>query len=87
MKNKIEEAIVSYDNEIIEFLKKLIEIPTVNPPGEFYKECIDVIACKLREIGLTYNILQTHVATQARARRELIGLGYFISIVRLVRFR
>ena len=39
-------------DEIVEFTVGLIRIPTVNPPGDYYRECAEVIHGRLREAGL-----------------------------------
>ncbi|MCK5588006.1 MAG: M20 family metallopeptidase [Candidatus Lokiarchaeota archaeon] len=56
-KNRILDAIISYREEILDFTKILVGIPTENPPGKSYKACIDVIANKLHEIGLDYTVI------------------------------
>lgn len=38
--------------EMTEFMKTLVAIPTENPPGRNYRHCVDAIAVKLREMGL-----------------------------------
>lgn len=38
-------------DEMIEFLRQLVRIPTINPPGENYAECAAVIGQKLKEFG------------------------------------
>jgi succinyl-diaminopimelate desuccinylase len=51
----LEQAVVdrldSMTGETIEFLQELIRIPTVNPPGENYRECAELIGAKLGEFG------------------------------------
>jgi succinyl-diaminopimelate desuccinylase len=37
--------------EMLQFARDLIEIPTVNPPGENYRPCAELIAARLREFG------------------------------------
>ncbi len=37
--------------EMIEFLQQLVRIPTVNPPGENYIDCAELIGEKLKEFG------------------------------------
>ncbi|MFN0109251.1 MAG: M20/M25/M40 family metallo-hydrolase, partial [Blastocatellia bacterium] len=37
--------------EMIEFLRQLVRIPTVNPPGENYADCANLIGDKLKEFG------------------------------------
>lgn len=39
-------------NEIVEFTKDLVRIPTINPPGEKYAEFADFFIKKLKEIGM-----------------------------------
>jgi succinyl-diaminopimelate desuccinylase len=45
-------------DEIIDFAKELIKVPTVNPPGENYENCAKLIEKKLNEIGLSTNIIE-----------------------------
>jgi succinyl-diaminopimelate desuccinylase len=44
---------------LVSFLKKLVEIPTVVPPGDHYKDAIDVIQDKLRSIGFKCKVVET----------------------------
>jgi succinyl-diaminopimelate desuccinylase len=44
-------AIGAYRDEIAEFTKTLVAIPTENPPGRAYAACTQVIANKLRHLG------------------------------------
>lgn len=37
--------------EMVEFLRQLVRIPTVNPPGENYADCAALIGAKLKEFG------------------------------------
>ncbi|MFX1520053.1 MAG: ArgE/DapE family deacylase [Promethearchaeota archaeon] len=57
IKNMVLDLITSYQVEIFEFTKRLVSIPTENPPGKSYKACVDVIANKLHEIGLDYTVI------------------------------
>src|SRR5436305_11360139 len=38
-------------DEMVEFLQTLVRIPTVNPPGENYADCAEVIGAKLKDFG------------------------------------
>jgi succinyl-diaminopimelate desuccinylase len=53
MSDSIETAVVQrvdeLADEMIEFLQRLVRIPTVNPPGENYADCAALIGEKLRE--------------------------------------
>jgi acetylornithine deacetylase/succinyl-diaminopimelate desuccinylase-like protein len=57
-KNSILDAIASYRDEILDFTKVLVAIPTENPPGASYLACVEAIANKLREIGLDATVLE-----------------------------
>ena len=41
----------SMTGEMVDFLRALTAIPTVNPPGENYRECAEFIAARLRAFG------------------------------------
>jgi succinyl-diaminopimelate desuccinylase len=45
-------------DEMIEFLKKIVRIPTVNPPGENYADCAEAIGAKLAEFGYEVNYVE-----------------------------
>jgi succinyl-diaminopimelate desuccinylase len=52
MERKILAAVDALEPEMIEFAKALIDIPTVNPPGENYAACADLIADCLAHFGM-----------------------------------
>lgn len=54
----IVDAVSSYHDEILELIQALVSIPTVNPPGRCYLDCVQLLAGKLREIGLETTILR-----------------------------
>ncbi len=45
-------------NEIIQFTEELIRIPTINPPGEHYTECVSLIEEKCGQLGLETSIVE-----------------------------
>ena len=49
-------------DEIVAFTAEMIRIPTVNPPGERYGECADLIGQRLETIGLAVE----YVAAEGR---------------------
>ncbi len=57
-KSQIVNAINQCETEITDFTKKLVSLATENPPGRNYKECVEVIAEKLAQIGLEYQIIE-----------------------------
>ena len=44
-------------DEIVDFAARLIRIPTVNPPGDEYQACAELIASELRAHGATVDLL------------------------------
>ncbi|MBU7044581.1 MAG: ArgE/DapE family deacylase [Theionarchaea archaeon] len=48
---------VHFQEDIITFAKHLIEIPTVNPPGEQYEECIALIQKHCDKLGLETTVV------------------------------
>ena len=45
-------------DEMIEWLRALVRIPTVNPPGENYRECAQFIGERLAEFGYEVNFIE-----------------------------
>jgi len=52
---------------MLRFARRFCAIPTVNPPGERYLECVEFLAAKLRHLGLATRIVRVPKAVQARA--------------------
>ena len=44
--------------EIVDFAAKMIRIPTVNPPGDGYRECATLIGQRLAEMGLAVQYVE-----------------------------
>ncbi len=63
-------------DEIVDFAAELIRVPTVNPPGENYRDCASTIAKKLEEFGFE---VEYHVAddrpehTEKHPRVNVVG--------------
>ncbi len=58
-------------DEVVDFAARLIRIPTVNPPGDEYEACADLIASELRFHRATVEVLPAegraeHTATHPR---------------------
>ena len=56
----VERVIVEVDraaDEIVDFASRLVRIPTVNPPGEEYEACANVIGDQLRAHGADVQLL------------------------------
>jgi succinyl-diaminopimelate desuccinylase len=53
-------AVDALTDEMVAFTQALVRIPTVNPPGECYAQCADLIADKLCEFGYVVETLPAH---------------------------
>lgn len=49
--DRIVEAVESLADEVVDFTRDLVRVPTVNPPGEVYEDCAHVIGDRLERFG------------------------------------
>ena len=49
------------EHEILAFARDLVAIPSENPPGTAYDECVRRICAELDALGIHYEIVQTGV--------------------------
>jgi succinyl-diaminopimelate desuccinylase len=63
MKDKIQKILDELSEEIVGFTQELIEIPTENPPGRLYKDCIQLIERKLNQFGLDNRIIEVETSS------------------------
>ena len=62
--------------EMVEWLRGLVRIPTINPPGENYKDCAYFVADKLKEFGYEASFIEATgrpECTPERPRVNVIG--------------
>jgi succinyl-diaminopimelate desuccinylase len=52
-------TVQSYRNGLIRLTRQLVEIPTVNPPGEKYREIVDFLDGKCKELGMKTRRIRT----------------------------
>jgi acetylornithine deacetylase/succinyl-diaminopimelate desuccinylase-like protein len=57
MKQRIEEALEGYREELVKFTQDLIKLPTQNPPGENYEACVRLLGNKLQALGLEIRVV------------------------------
>jgi succinyl-diaminopimelate desuccinylase len=58
LKRRVQEAITSWKDEMVDFARELVSIRTENPPGVFYCECAEAIVRKLGEVGLDCEVVE-----------------------------
>ena len=65
-------------DEIVNFTAELIRVPTVNPPGEFYRDCAELIGRRLAKTGLAVQYVGAvgrPEHTAAHPRVNVVGRG------------
>jgi succinyl-diaminopimelate desuccinylase len=53
LEREVLEHVEDLADDMVAFTQALVRIPTVNPPGERYAECAELIASRLEEFGYT----------------------------------
>ena len=64
--------------EIVAFTADMIRIPTVNPPGELYRDCAELIGRRLGEVGLDVQYVEAEGRAEHTAehpRVNVVGRG------------
>ncbi|QKY68298.1 hypothetical protein [Lentibacillus sp. CBA3610] len=77
MEQKIQQTVDKMDNEIINFLQRLVQIQSVNPPGN-YDEISDFLEKELTELGFEVNVIDVpdeliQKVGKTTARRNVIA--------------
>jgi succinyl-diaminopimelate desuccinylase len=62
------------EDAIVAFAGDLIAIPTENPPGAAYDECVERICAELEALGIDFNVLETG-DDDTRRRAIVAGVG------------
>lgn len=79
MRDVLASAVSSRAGEMVDFLRRLIAVPTENPPGREYAACAELIARELERLGLDPEVLDIPhgLAGEAptRAIRSFYGSG------------
>jgi succinyl-diaminopimelate desuccinylase len=75
--DRVLEAVDAAAPEIVGFTSELIRVPTVNPPGEHYADCAQIIARRLEAAGFDVDCLAAEGSaehTRVRPRINVVGL-------------
>ncbi len=65
-RNALSARLTLLQKPMVAFASRFCSIPTVNPPGEHYLECVQFLAGKLTSLGLSTRILRVPKAVQAK---------------------
>ncbi len=56
--DRITKAVESLTDEVVDFTRDLVRVPTVNPPGEVYEDCARVIGDRLARFGFEVDYVE-----------------------------
>lgn len=73
IEDRIRKAVVGYRGEMRERTKELVRIPTENPPGSNYRACAELLARRMRELGLRPKVERIPAPSSARAKKGRAG--------------
>ena len=82
-------AVDQLQDELVDFAAQLIRVPTVNPPGEAYRDCAELLGRKLSEFDFDIKYVEADGRpehTSAHPRVNVIGLRSGTSPRPLVHF-
>lgn len=57
LEEKLRKRVEEYRPQIIDILSKLIAIPTANPPGQSYRECVDFLSAMLKKRRIEHSLI------------------------------
>jgi len=84
MKGQILNTPAKLHDEITTFTQELMRIPTGNPPGRFYKECVQLIDRKLKGFDLDTRIIGVETSPNSSSPRFCLlapSAGRFLAYV------
>jgi succinyl-diaminopimelate desuccinylase len=70
---RVRAAVDELRDECAAFLQDLVRVPTVNPPGERYEECAQVIGDRLRAFGYAVQYVRPRVTKDGPPRVNVFG--------------
>jgi succinyl-diaminopimelate desuccinylase len=78
MEDSIARAVEDIREEMIAFLQQMIRIPTINPPGENYVPCAELIGGKLTQFGYETSYIQAEGLKENTPAHPPVGSGWTV---------
>lgn len=63
-------------DEIVQFTQELVKIPTENPPGKYYRECVDIIKKQLQKFNLPTRVVHVNASDSNSYPRSCLIASY-----------
>jgi succinyl-diaminopimelate desuccinylase len=70
IEDRIRKAVAGHRGEMRELTKEVVRIPTENPPGRNYRACAELLARRMRELGLWAKVERIPAPSSSRARKD-----------------
>lgn len=64
-------ALSAEQDDLVAFARDLVAIPTENPPGRAYPECVERICAELERLAIAYDVVET--GDEAASRRAILA--------------
>jgi acetylornithine deacetylase/succinyl-diaminopimelate desuccinylase family protein len=72
-RDRIQAATRAYRDEMVTLSRQLVSIPTENPPGRSYRQCVDLLAQVLDKLGLQQSVAEVPGGDASYPRFCLLG--------------
>jgi succinyl-diaminopimelate desuccinylase len=69
---KVSSYLCRHEGKLLKFLQDLIQIPTVNPPGDCYKQCVSYLDAKLKSMGMKTQVHRVPINEQKKVTPHLM---------------
>ncbi|MGC9117440.1 MAG: M20 family metallopeptidase [Thermoproteus sp.] len=71
------------ENKAVELLSQMVRIPTINPPGERYKDFVDFAERYFKGLGMDVEVIEVPKPVVARACPECVDYPRYILLARI----
>jgi succinyl-diaminopimelate desuccinylase len=55
--DSVSHFVTKYRPQMVDTLSELVAIPTINPPGQSYRRCVDYLSCQLKEWKIEHEVM------------------------------
>ncbi len=70
---KVSSYLSRCEGKCVKFLQGLIQIPTVNPPGDCYQQCVSYLNTKLKSMGMKTQVIRVPINEQKKVTPHLMN--------------
>ncbi len=74
MQDRVVAEVENLREELVQFAAELVRVPTVNPPGEFYRDCAELIGAKLQTFGFEVEYVEAEGRPEHTAEHPRVNV-------------